>query len=257
MDLAESIVDPKNPLTPRVLVNRIWQHHFGQGIVRTPSNFGAQGNRPSHPELLDYLAGEFVTNGWSVKKLHREIMLSATYQTSSQPVEKNVTADPENRLVWRFNRQRLDAEALRDGLLNASGRLDLKQGGAAERAGMNNPRRSVYNFVSRRKMDADFALFDFPNPNNTSEQRIATNVPLQRLYFMNNEWVIAQARAFVARLTGDEAQKIDRAYLLLFQRRPSEEERKIALEFLHGGGKEPWTEYAQALLTSNEFQFLD
>ena len=172
LELAEAIADSANPLTARVIVNRVWQHHFGQAIVRTPSNFGLQGDRPSHPELLDYLAAKFIDDGWSIKRLHRRIMLSAAWQSSAEPNEKNLAADPENRLVWRYNRQRLDAEALRDGLLFASGRLDLKPGGLAERLGKDNVRRTVYCFVSRRKLDSDFALFDFPNPNNTSEQRL-------------------------------------------------------------------------------------
>jgi mono/diheme cytochrome c family protein/cytochrome c553 len=257
LELAEAIADPANPLTPRVIVNRVWQHHFGQGLVRTPGNFGAQGDRPSHPELLDYLAAEFVKNGWSLKKLHRTIMLSAAYQSSAAPDPKNLAADPENRLVWRFNRQRLDAEALRDDLLFVAGKLDLKQGGLAAHVGKDNVRRTVYCFVSRRKLDSDFALFDFPNPNNTSEQRNATNVPLQRLYFMNNDWVIGQARVFADKLTGDETKRINDAYRLLFQRAPTPQERKLALDFLRDAGQKGWAEYAQVLLTSNEFQFLD
>jgi hypothetical protein len=257
LDLAEAIVNPSNPLTARVIVNRVWQHHFGQGIVRTPSNFGAQGDRPSHPELLDYLAAEFVKNGWSLKKLHRTIMLSATYQLSAAPDEKDAAVDPDNRLVWRYNRQRLDAEALRDDLLFVSGKLDLKEGGPAANLGKDNARRTVYCFVSRRKLDADFALFDFPNPNNTSEQRTATNVPPQRLYFMNNAWVIAQAKSTAARLTGDDATRVDQAYRLLFQRTPTPEEKKLGLDFVRDAGEKGWAEYAQALMTSNEFQFMD
>jgi mono/diheme cytochrome c family protein len=258
LELADSIADPANPLTARVVVNRIWQHHFGQGIVRTPSNFGAQGDRPSHPELLDYLAAKFVEDGWSVKKLQRLIMLSAAYQSSADLNEKNVAADPENRLVWRFNRQRLDAEALRDDLLQVSGRLDLKEGGLAQHLGKDNVRRTVYSFVSRRKLEADLALFDFPNPNNTSEQRTATNVPPQRLYFMNNDWVITQAKDFAARLHGDDSKRLDEAYRLLFQRLPNPQEKKLGLEFLHAQGSgDDWPKYAQVLLTSNEFQFLD
>src|SRR5665213_2652675 len=212
LELADAIVAPANPLTARVIVNRVWQHHFGQGIVRTPGNFGAQGDRPSNPELLDYLAAEFVKNGWSLKKLHRTIMLSAAYRLSAEPVAKDIAVDPDNRLVWRFNRQRLDAEALRDDLLFVSGRLDVKEGGLAEKIGEANRRRTVYCFVSRRKLDSQLALFDFPNPNNTSEQRNATNVPPQRLYFMNNEWVIAQAKAMAERLSGTDTEKIDQAY---------------------------------------------
>ena len=257
LELAEAVADAANPLTPRVMVNRIWQHHFGQGLVRTPSNFGAQGDRPSHPELLDYLAARFVKDGWSVKKLHRTIMLSAVYQSSAEPTEKNMGVDPDNRLLWRFNRQRLDAEALRDDLLQVSGNLDLAQGGLAVHLGKDDKRRTVYRFVSRRKMEADFALFDFPNPNNTSEQRNATNVPPQRLYFMNNEWVIAQAKAVTARLKGDDSQRVDAAYRLLFQRLPSAQEKKLGVEFVAGKDAQAWAEYAQVLLTSNEFQFVD
>ena len=268
LELAEAVANPANPLTARVMVNRIWQHHFGQGLVRTPSNFGAQGDRPSHPELLDYLAARFVKDGWSVKKLHRTIMLSAAYQlsaeASAEPGAKNMLVDPDNRLLWRFNRQRLDAEALRDDLLLVSGNLDLKEGGLAVHPGKDDKRRTVYSFVSRRKMEADFALFDFPNPNNTSEQRNSTNVPPQRLYFMNNEWVIAQAKAVAARLKGDDSQRIEAAYRLLFQRVPSAPEKKLGLEFVAGfvAGKDgkaaqAWAEYAQVLLTSNEFQFVD
>src|SRR6266700_2339975 len=148
-------------------------------------------------------------------------MLSAAYQSSAEPDPKNLVADPENRLLWRFNRQRLDAEALRDDLLFVTGKLDLKEGGLAAHVGKDNVRRTVYCFVSRRRLDSDFALFDFPNPNNTSEQRNVTNVPLQRLYFMNNEWVIAQAQVFADKLTGDDARRINDAFRLLFQRAPT------------------------------------
>ncbi|HXJ43160.1 MAG TPA: PSD1 and planctomycete cytochrome C domain-containing protein [Bryobacteraceae bacterium] len=257
LELAEAIADPANPLTARVIVNRVWQHHFGQAIVRTPSNFGLQGDRPSHPELLDHLAAQFVKDGWSIKLLHRRIMLSAAYQSGTEPNEKNLAADPENRLLWRYNRQRLDAEALRDGLLFVAGRLDFKQGGLGEHLSKDNVRRTVYCFVSRRKLDSDFALFDFPNPNNTSEQRPATNVPPQRLYFMNNEWVISQAKAVAGRLTGPDEAKVTQIYRLLFQRAPEKKETELALQFLRSAGDKAWQEYAQVLMTSNEFQFLD
>lgn len=258
-DLADAIADPANPLTARVIVNRIWQHHFGQGLVRTPSNFGAQGDRPAEPELLDYLASELVRNGWSIKKLQREIMLSAEYQLSAAPNEKALTVDPDNRLLWRFNRQRLDAESLRDDLLFAAGKLDTKEGGPAQKINKeDNTRRTVYAFVSRRKTEPDLALFDFPNPNNTSEQRSATNVPPQRLFFMNNAWVIELAKAFAARLSGDDSARIDQAYRILFQRLPSPQEKKLGLDFVRGGGNEKaWQEYAQVLMTSNEFEFVE
>ena len=184
-------------------------------------------------------------------------MLSAAYQLSAMPNEKNLAADPDNRLIWRFNRQRLDVEALRDDLLFVSGKLDTKEGGPAQKIGKDNARRTVYCFVSRRKTDPDLALFDFPNPNNTSEQRNATNVPPQRLYFMNNEWVIAQAKALAARLTGDDATRIDQAYRILFQRSPTPQEKKLGLEFVRKDPIVEWPEYTQVLMTSNEFQFLE
>ena len=255
LELAESIADPKNPLTARVMVNRIWHRHFGQGIVRTPSNFGQLGDRPSHPELLDYLAARLVENKWSIKAMHREIMLSNVYALSADNSARNYAADPENRLVWRANRHRLDAEALRDSLLFVSGALDLKPGGPAERLTDENKRRTVYGFVSRRKLDRMLALFDFPSPNNTSEQRLITNVPLQRLFFMNSSLVADQAKALAARLKGDDTQRIHEAYRKLFSRAPTKQETELGLQFLHQG-KDPWPQYAQVLLSSNEFGFV-
>jgi uncharacterized protein DUF1553 len=236
-------------------VNRIWLGHFGQGLVRTPSNFGQLGERPSHPELLDFLAFRFVGNGWSMKKLHREILLSAVYQLSADYSETNFAADPDNRLLWRANRRRLDAESLRDSLLYVAGDLELKEGGPAQPLpDLANRRRTVYGFVSRRKLDPMLALFDFPNPNNTSEQRLVTNVPLQRLYFMNSAAVSAEAKALAAHLPGaDDRARIEQTYRKLFGRAPSEEERKLGLDFLRDA---PWPQYAQVLLSSNEFTFL-
>ncbi len=257
LELAEAIANPKNPLTARVIVNRIWQHHFGQGIVRTPSNFGQLGERPSHPELLDYLAARFVESGWSLKALHREILLSATYALSTEHSAKNFALDPENRLLWHANRQRLDVEALRDSLLFASGKLDLTVGGPAARLTDDNNRRTVYGYVSRRKLDPLLALFDFPNPASTSEQRITTNVPLQRLFFLNSSLVERAAEGLSSQLEGasDEA-KIRQAYRLLFNRDPTRAELKLGLEFVRPG-REAWPKYAQVLLSSNEFLFVD
>ena len=255
LELAEAIADPSNPLTARVMANRIWQHHFGQGIVRTPSNFGELGDRPSHPELLDYLAARLVENHWSIKSLHREIMLSNAYRLSADNSEKDFAADPENRLVWRYNRRRLDVEALRDSLLFVGGNLDLTAGGPAAKLTGDNRRRTIFGFVSRRKLDGTLALFDFPNPNNTSEQRLTTNVPLQRLFFMNSGLVAEQAKSLAARLKGDDAGRIRGAYLLLYGRAPSKQEIDLGLQFLREG-REPWTQYAQVLLSSNEFSFV-
>ncbi len=254
LDLANAIANPDNPLTARVIVNRVWQHHFGQGLVRTPSNFGLQGDTPSHPELLDYLAARFMDEGWSVKKLHREIMLSAAYGLSSETVAKNQDRDPENRLLWRYNRFRLDAEGLRDSLLFVSGNLDPKIGGAPMKFGPENRERTAYGFVSRRKLDTVLSLFDFPNPNNTSDVRTETNVPLQRLFFMNSDFLQAQAKALVARL--GEHPTVEAAYRIVFQRVPTAEERRLGEEYIaaaNGG----WTRYAQVLLSSNEFEFME
>jgi mono/diheme cytochrome c family protein len=259
LDLAAAITDPGNPLTARVIVNRVWAHHFGQGLVRTPSNFGLMGDRPSNPELLDYLAARFVSEGWSFKKLHREIMLSSVYALSTQNSPKAEAADPENRMLWRANRRRLDAEGLRDELLYVSGNIDLQPGGAPERFTAENRRRTVYGFVSRRKIDAVLGLFDFPNPNSTSEQRLDTNVPLQRLFFMNSGFMLDESRALAGRLAqtpGDDAQRITAAYRLCFQREPTTEEKRLGLEFLQAG-KDAWPAYTQVLLSSNEFAFLN
>jgi len=259
LELAEAIASPSNPLTARVIVNRIWQQHFGFGIVRTASNFGSQGDLPSHPELLDYLADRFVKEGWSIKKLHREIMLTAAYALSDEPSVRNYADDPDNRLLWRYNRRRLDAESLRDSLLSVSGKLDLKEGGPALRIDKDNNRRTVYAYISRRQIDPMLALFDFPNPNNTSEQRLQTTVPLQKLFFMNSPFVIEQSTALTARVAATAStddQRITATYRLVLQRDPTPEERKLAHEFI-GKNAAAWPEFTQALLSSNEFTYLN
>src|SRR5262249_43862015 len=178
------ILNPNNPLTARVMVNRIWEMDFGQGIVRSSSNFGQLGDRPSNPELLDYLAASFVENHWSIKALQRQILLSAAYQLSTDQVEPNITVEPDNRLFWRANmKQRLEIEALRDGILAISGNLDLSIGGPAGKLTNDFKRRTLYGLISRNKLDPTLELFDFPNPNNTTERRSVTVGPLQRLYF--------------------------------------------------------------------------
>jgi mono/diheme cytochrome c family protein len=259
LDLAEAIADPNNPLTSRVIVNRIWQQHFGQGIVRTPSNFGKQGDTPSHPDLLDFLATRFMAEGWSLKKLHRELMLTSAYALSTETGETAYAADPENRLLWHANRRRLDVESIRDSLLFVSGTLDFKTGGPAMAFGPENRRRTVYGFVSRRRLDPLLALFDFPNPVATSEQRLPTLVPLQKLFFMNSDFVMEQSKTLAKKLTesnADDNARIAAAYRLLFQRGPTPDERRLALQFLHDS-QEAWPQYTQVLLSSNEFSFLN
>jgi mono/diheme cytochrome c family protein len=254
LELAEAIVDPGNPLTARVMVNRIWQYHFGRGLVGTASNFGQLGERPTHPELLDYLAARFIESGGSIKALHREIMLSATYALSSVNDQANAAKDPENRLLWRANRRRLDAEAMRDAILFVAGTLDATPADKAVVFDDNNVKRTVYGYISRRKLDGTLALFDFPNPNNTSEARNATNVPVQRLYFMNSTFVEKHAGALAKRFDGSDESRIRSMYQALFGRDPDEAEVKMGLEFVKSDG---WPVYAQVLLSSNEFLFVD
>jgi len=259
LELAEAIASPANPLTARVIVNRVWQQHFGYGLVRTPSNFGSQGDRPSHPELLDYLAGRFVREGWSLKKLHREIMLTAVYGLSDESSGRNYAEDPDNRLLWRYNRRHLDAESLRDSLLYVSGKLDLQAGGPAVRLDKENNRRTVYAYISRRQLDPMLALFDFPNPNSTSEQRLQTTVPLQKLFFMNSPFVIDQSAALSARVAANASsddQRITATYRFVLQRDPTPEERRLAHKFISGNAG-AWPEYTQVLLSSNEFTDLN
>jgi len=267
-ELAEAIADPKNALTARVMVNRIWQQHFGRGIVATPSNFGAVGVRPSHPELLDYLADRFVRQGWSVKQLHREILLSETYQRASTTDGKNVIADPENALLWRVSRRRLTIEAFRDASLAVTGELDRTAGGASlDLDDPKNVRRTVYGKVSRHELNRLLRLFDFPDPNISSERRTETTLPQQALFAMNSPFVIARAKSLAALLgkKPDAAAQVRTAYGLAYTRPPTEAELTGAVRFLSaedqpGTAKAALTRlerFAQALLASNEFYFID
>ncbi len=259
LELAEAIASAKNPLTARVIVNRIWHHHFGAGIVRTPSDFGFMGDRPSHPELLDYLAARFIERGWSMKALHREILLSAVYRLSAERVATNHEIDPENRLLWRANMRRLDAEAMRDSLLAVSGELDRSAGGPPVAfSDAKNVRRTVYGLVSRRKLDGTLSLFDFPNANATSEKRSVTITPTQQLFFLNSEFLMDRAKHLAARLNGgaDAAAKLRETYAAIFGRAPSDREIQLGLAFARQG-RERWPLYVHALLTSNEFMFVN
>jgi len=265
LELAEAIANPENPLTARVMVNRIWLDHFGQALVGTPSNFGQMGERPTHPELLDYLAARFIELNWSIKALHREIMLSSTYALAAKPLAKNNAkyeeTDPDNRLLWRANRRRLDVEAMRDSLLFVAGRLDPSVGGkAANLADDTNYRRTVYGYVSRRRLDTMLGLFDFPNPTVTSPRRILTSTPLQGLFFLNSELVMEAAGALARRLRKeageDDRARILRAYGVVFGREPTGEEMRLGREFVEGE-PDSWTQYAQTLLSSAEFLYLN
>jgi hypothetical protein len=268
-ELADAIV--ASPIAARVIVNRVWKWHFGSGIVDTPDNFGKTGDPPSDPELLDYLASTFAKDGMSIKKLQREILLSATYQLSTQLNDENAEKDGANRLYWRANRQRLDAEAIRDSLLFVSGSLDLKKtGGPSTDFADDNNRRTVYCKVSRYRLDNYLQVFDFPNPSFTAEQRFTTNVPLQRLYFMNSSFVYKQAETFAKRVydEGNDSARIQKAYRILFGRTPTEAETKAGLDFLQAHPETPgnevagkpstaWNEYTRVLLSSNEFEFVN
>ena len=269
LELARAIVDPKNPLTARVLVNRVWQHHFGQGLVRTPGDFGLRGEPPTHPELLDWLAATFVEERWSVKKLHRHVLLSNTYRQSAECDDRVTAADPENRLLGRMNRQRLDFEALRDGLLAVGGGLDLTAGGPSVEitSAPFSARRSVYGFIDRQNLPGLFRTFDFASPDASTPQRYTTTVPQQALFLMNSPFVAEQAKRFAARpdvasQTRDEA-RIDRMHRLAYGRGAGPEDVEAGLRFLGvaraaGPAKlTPWEQYAQVLLLANEFAFVD
>ncbi|MDE0104315.1 MAG: PSD1 and planctomycete cytochrome C domain-containing protein [Bryobacterales bacterium] len=275
--LANWLTDPGHPLLARVMVNRIWQGHFGRGIVGTPNNFGRQGDPPSHPKLLDWLAAEFVDSGWSIKAMHRLIMLSSTYRLSTSADSRNMQGDPENRFFWRMNRRRLDAEGLRDSVLWAAGTLNLKMGGRPvlpplseeERLGMWNRdawpesvdpaehnRRSVYVYAKRQFPYPMFKSFDMPDPAVSCGRRAETTVAPQALTLLNSEFMLRSAEAFAERLSdaGGPQEQVDRAWMVAFSRPPTEREREQAAEMLSLAGPR---EFALMLLNMNEFAYVD
>ena len=267
LELAQAIASRDNPLTARVMANRVWGWHFGAGLVRTPSDFGLRGEPPTHPQLLDWLAATLMDSGWSIKKLHRVILLSNTYQQSSDVDAKRMNADPENRLLARMNRRRLDFEALRDSLLATANRLDDKMGGPPVEI-TKAPfvtRRTVYGFIDRQNLPGLFRTFDFASPDATVPQRYQTTVPQQALFLMNSPFVIEQAKAFanradVVKLTKLE-ERVERMARLAYGRAPDADEMAAAKKFLSAPPSAskltPWEEYAQVLLLANEFAFVD
>jgi len=268
LELARAIVTEGAPLSARVLVNRIWEHHFGRGLVETPSDFGSQGARPSHPQLLDDLAARFVNNGSSLKWLHREILLSATYQQSSAHDARKHAADPDNRWLWRMNRRRLEVEAWRDAMLMVSGALRTERGGPpADLNDGNNCRRTLYGTVKRRDLHEMLRLHDFPDPITHTASRIPTTTPLQQLFTLNSPLLLRQAAALARRLKADapadDEARVRRAYLLLYGRPATDKQVHRALAFLAGDkagsppSDEAWVQYAHVLLGSNEFLFVD
>ncbi|MCI0456857.1 MAG: PSD1 and planctomycete cytochrome C domain-containing protein, partial [Gemmataceae bacterium] len=288
LELAGWLTDPDNPLTARVMVNRIWHYHLGKGIVQTPSDFGKQGKPPTHPELLDWLARHFIDGGWSVKALHRLILLSQTYQLSSGDHAANAQVDSNNDFLWQFGRRRLDAEAIRDTLLALSGTLERSPGGPHPfpdqttwgftqhnpfKAVYETNRRSVYLMTQRIQRHPYLALFDGPDTNASTARRVMSTTPLQALYLMNEPFVHAQARRFAARLLAErptDAERIAWAYLLTFGRPATLEEQSHSADYLAGVWEKlqtagvpvgqqaltAWESYARALFLTNEFVYV-
>jgi hypothetical protein len=261
LELARWLTRPDNRLTARVMVNRIWQHHFGEGLVRTPSNFGKLGRPPTHPELLDWLARQFVQSDWSVKQMHRLIMLSAAYQQFSEAAPETLRADPDNLLFGRMNRRRLEAEAVRDNVLAVACRLDRKMGGPAVRD-FAAPRRTLYLMTIRSDRSGFRPLFDSADSTALVDTRTVSTVAPQALFLLNNPFILAQTKALARRILAegkDERARIERAYRLLYARPPLDAEVKIGLDFLGraGRGEARWEAYCQVLLCANEFIYID
>jgi hypothetical protein len=277
---AEWLTSPANPLTARVMVNRIWQHHFGEGIVRTPSNFGVLGDRPSHPDLLDWLAVEFVERGWSMKAMHRLMMTSEAYQMASADLPANVAIDPENRQFWRMPRQRLEAEAIRDSMLAVAGTLDRTLGGpnvfpyidpdlfeaSSRRNWPGKPdddpstwRRSLYVFSKRSIRYPMFEAFDQPNLINSVDRRNRSTVAPQALLLMNNATVLFHAEKFADRLRREKGDNVPAQVIAGFQaalgRAPDAEELRTSIAFVRDGGADGLASFCHALFNLNEFVY--
>jgi hypothetical protein len=266
-ELALAVTRRDNPLTARVLVNRVWGAMFGRPIVVTPSNFGTLGERPTHPELLDDLAVRFVDSGWSLKWLVRELASSATYRQSSRADAGGVAADPENRLLGRMSRRRLSVEAWRDSVLASGGNLDTRVGGPSiDPLDVKQARRTIYSEVSRLELNRMLALFDYPDPNIHADRRVETTTPLQKLFVLNSPLMIEQAYRLAARLANEiplgdgqaPRRRIERAYELLYCRQPRGAEVEVGLAYLTDAtGADRWPQYVHVLLAANEMLFVD
>lgn len=267
LELAQMIVDPANPLTRRVIVNRIWMHHFSRPLVETPSDFGLLCPPPVQPALLDYLAWKLLDGDWSLKALHREILLSRTYRQSSAARPEAMAVDPENRLWWRMNRRRLEWETLRDTLLSVAGHLDTTMGGRP--VDIVSPpfsrRRTVYAFIDRQDLPGLFRTFDMANPDLSQPQRPKTIVPQQALFLMNSPFVLEQAGALAKRLSGIDSKNADerirQLYRFVLARDPTDNEIEFGRQFVTSSGDVPgeslWQQYAQALMMSNALFYVD
>jgi hypothetical protein len=284
LELAGWITSPDNPLTARVIVNRIWLQHFGKGLVKTSNDFGTRGTPPTHPELLDWLAAAFIRSNWSVKSLHRTILLSAAYQQSGEYRAAAAQVDPTNDLYWRFERRRLSAEEIRDALLATSGQLDRTPGGAhpfppesSWGFSQHNPfgtfyetdKRSVYLVQIRNRRQAFLGLFDGADPNATTPQRQTTTVPTQALYFLNDPFFHGQADKVADRVVAKPpTERLATLFHLALQREPTPDDRQFADQFLVGYqaslgappaeiGKPAWSALVRVILASNEFLFVE
>ncbi len=244
-ELAVAIADPRNPLTPRVIVNRIWQQHWGEGFVATPDDLGNMSAPPSNPELLDYLAAQFIENGWSLKKLHRTILLSAAYQQSSKNNPQYAELDPNNKLLWRYNLRRLDFEQMHDALLAVTGELDPTMGGkpVAISSGDFAKRRAIYMLIDRQNPPELLTQFDFPSPDVASGRRYETLVPQQALFLMNSPMVIEAARKLVERplftALASDTDRVTALYLAIYQRLPTSPELALAVRYVKSNPSGP------------------
>jgi len=272
-ELAEWITDARNPLTARVMANRIWHWLLGEGLVRTVDNFGSTGEAPAHPELLDHLAWRLMHDGWSIKRLVRYVVLSATYRRCSAESEIGRRIDPENRLCWRTNRKRLEAECLRDAMLLVAGRLELTGGGPTIDRHISADfdytdrefRRSVYVPVLRNSLPQLFEVFDYPDPSMVVGRRNHSTVATQALYMMNNAFVREQARAAAQRMLAELPASEDQAIVLAFRqtlgRPPTAAEAELAGQALALGGPdsrgEAWTDLYHMLFASLDFRYCD
>jgi hypothetical protein len=265
-ELAEAITSPENPLTPRVIVNRIWGLYFGRPLAATASNFGASGEAPTHPELLDELTLRFLESGWSLKWLTREIVLSSAYAQSASARDDSLAVDPENRLLSRMPRRRMTVEQWRDSILTATGRIDGAVGGKsidpqqpAER------RRTIYSRASRLELNKLLAMFDYPDPNVHADKRVETTTPLQKMFVLNSPFMVEQAGSLADRLNAEvpatalaaSYQRIDLAYRLLYGRPATDEEIRLGRQFLAGGDSDRLKQYAHVLLAANELLYID
>jgi hypothetical protein len=263
LELAEAIVTSENPLTARVIVNRTWSMFFGSGLVTTPSNFGQLGTTPTHPSLLDDLAVRFMENGWSMKQLIREIVLSSTYRQDSTSSNANKVIDPTNNYLWRMNRRRLSVEQWRDSILAVSGNLERIGGKSLELSDKNNKRRTVYSRISRKKLNDMLMQFDYPDANVHASARSATTTAIQKLFIMNNQFMAEQSKRLAKRVTGykmTKSEQVHKIYSLLYGREPSATELDIAFDFLRLPSESKftrWEQYSHALLAANEMNYID